>query len=146
MRSTGPLQIFPAQCSCSLLAFPALPNLSSCARLQVRPTLRCLLTSGALGGLLLLLLEAAAGVTVEELVQATPETAELPFLQELLLRRDLFLQDARGGVRTAIPEEAADLQWFRIVGRSLTVPCFVPSLSPCQPNRSRLLLRPPPLP
>ncbi|CAE7814113.1 unnamed protein product [Symbiodinium sp. CCMP2592] len=61
---------------------------------------------------------AVPGQDIEHLVQAAPGLEESDLLQELLLNRDLFLQDARGGVHTAVPDNAAELQWLRVVSRA----------------------------
>ncbi|CAE7777776.1 unnamed protein product [Symbiodinium sp. CCMP2592] len=56
--------------------------------------------------------------SIEHLLQFAPGLEMSEHVQELLLQRDLFLQDARGGVHTAVPGQAADLQWLRVVSRA----------------------------
>ncbi|CAE7517987.1 ABCB5 [Symbiodinium sp. CCMP2592] len=73
--------------------------------------------------------QAPAGTDIGDLLQDVPELAELDCIQELLLQRDLFLQDSRGGIHVAIPDEAADLQWLRLVSRSGTGGVGQPALT-----------------
>ncbi|CAE7300846.1 unnamed protein product [Symbiodinium sp. CCMP2592] len=66
---------------------------------------------------------AAQGDTIEQLLQHAPGLETSEAVQDLLLHRDLFLQDARGGIHTAVPENAAELQWLRVVNRAGIVGC-----------------------
>ena len=69
----------------------------------------------------------APSTSLEDLLQGELDLAEDDVLQDHLLRRDLFLQDARGGMQTAVPEDAADLQWLRLRSRT---PARISSLWP----------------
>ena len=60
----------------------------------------------------------AGGGSLETVLQEILGMEEAELLQEHLLRRDLFLQDARGGIHTAFPEAADDLQWLRLRSRA----------------------------
>ena len=63
-------------------------------------------------------LSLAPGVAVEDMVREAPSLDLSELMQDLLLRHDLFLQDARGGMHTAIPSEVEHLQWLRLRSRS----------------------------